>query len=372
MARRSGSSWRNVPGRDKAILWGRAAARCCHPDCKLLLIEPATSLDDEAMFGQAAHIVAHSAEGPRAHAGYPSDKLDSYENLILLCGNHHAIVDKQANTYTSDDLRGWKSEHEAWVQSATTPQQYVPIPWTTVIQEDEPRIDQRSVQQALAPDVIAGEPHLLRISPEVHGWQAAADAQAQALTKVISGLPPDSRRLAVFSLTRIPLAIHLGFAITDRYRVSLHQFNRDRASWEWPQQQAPSELAVRELIATGDASGPVIIRVSLSATILPEITRGIVRAAIAEIDISVPNPSVMWLRAPNQVGELAIQYRDVLNGIRERFGARCVGIHLFYAGPTPGAIAIGRQHNPRMNSGLHLYEYDQRTIPSYQHVLLLR
>jgi len=37
------------------------------------------------------------------------------ENLILLCGTHHDLVDVQPNSYTSDDLRRWKDEHEQWV-----------------------------------------------------------------------------------------------------------------------------------------------------------------------------------------------------------------------------------------------------------------
>src|SRR5262245_9385553 len=113
------SIWRNVPERDRVILWARAAGRCCFPDCRLELIEPATTLDDDAIFGQAAHVVAHSSKGPRANPNFPADQLDKYENLVLLCGNHHTIVDKQANTYTVEDMQSWKAEHEGWVRIKT-------------------------------------------------------------------------------------------------------------------------------------------------------------------------------------------------------------------------------------------------------------
>jgi hypothetical protein len=43
------------------------------------LVEPATDLDAEAMYGQAAHIAAHSPGGPRFDPDYPADKLDSYD-----------------------------------------------------------------------------------------------------------------------------------------------------------------------------------------------------------------------------------------------------------------------------------------------------
>ena len=371
MARKQGSSWRHVSDRDKALLWGRAAARCCHPDCKVFLIEPATAEDDDAMFGQAAHIVAHSDKGPRADPEYLAEQLDFYDNLILLCGNHHTIVDKQPNTYTSDDLRGWKSEHEAWVRRATEPQQYLPLPWTTIIQEDEPKIELPAVREALAPDIMDGEPHYLRFTPHPGGWQAAADAQASRLTQIMSSLPGERRRIAVFSLTNIPMAVHLGFMLTDRYRVALHQFDRDMASWKWPNDQVQTDFRFRETFAPGEEFGPAVVRVALSAEVAEPLTRELIHGPIADIEIAVHNPSVTWLRTPTQINELTALYRKALTRLRAQLGGRCTGLHLFYAGPTPGAIAIGRQHNPRMNPELHLYEYNRSKRPAYNQVLVL-
>ncbi len=36
--------------------------------------------------------------------------------LILLCGDHHDLVDKQWETYTAEMLRQWKCDHEQWVR----------------------------------------------------------------------------------------------------------------------------------------------------------------------------------------------------------------------------------------------------------------
>jgi hypothetical protein len=63
-----------------------------------------------------AHIVAHSNDGPRADPSYPAEQRATYDNLILLCPTHHTRVDKQANSYTIENLRSWKSDHEAWVR----------------------------------------------------------------------------------------------------------------------------------------------------------------------------------------------------------------------------------------------------------------
>lgn len=107
---------RKYPQKDIKLLWGLAAGRCAHPDCKVICIAPASTHDEAAVLGKIAHIVAHSDDGPRANPSLPPDDRDRYENWILLCSTHHDLVDAQANTYTVDDLLTWKNEHENWVQ----------------------------------------------------------------------------------------------------------------------------------------------------------------------------------------------------------------------------------------------------------------
>src|SRR5205807_5210053 len=46
--------------------------------------------------------------------------LDRYENLILLCGGDHSLVDRQTHLYRSARLREIKSAHEEWVQQCLT------------------------------------------------------------------------------------------------------------------------------------------------------------------------------------------------------------------------------------------------------------
>jgi len=75
--------------------------------------------DRAAIVGEIAHIVANSDTGPRADPTFPKDQRNKYENLILLCPNDHTPVDKQDSTFTVQDLRSWKNEHERWVFDRT-------------------------------------------------------------------------------------------------------------------------------------------------------------------------------------------------------------------------------------------------------------
>lgn len=109
---------RNYQDKDIKLLWGLAAARCGYPDCRLELVLQATERDNAAVIGKIAHIVAHSNSGPRADTNYSKDLRDRYENLILLCPTHHDMVDGHSDTYTVQDLRQWKLDHEAWVRGS--------------------------------------------------------------------------------------------------------------------------------------------------------------------------------------------------------------------------------------------------------------
>jgi hypothetical protein len=62
-----------------------------------------------------AHIVARAPDGPRGCSAHPLGDRDRYGNLILLCPNHHAEVDKDPERWSIEILHALKAEHEHWV-----------------------------------------------------------------------------------------------------------------------------------------------------------------------------------------------------------------------------------------------------------------
>jgi hypothetical protein len=103
------------------MLWGRAASRCAFPDCRRELVMDASQTDDESLIGEACHIVAQSPSGPRGGSPLTPEQRDHYDNLILLCRNHHKRVDDQENTYTVQRLLDMKVAHEKWVREILGP-----------------------------------------------------------------------------------------------------------------------------------------------------------------------------------------------------------------------------------------------------------
>lgn len=106
---------RNYPLADVKILYGKAANRCAIPSCRMNVALDVPG-DKSRQIGKIAHIVAHSPNGPRANSEYPQDKIDSYDNLILLCPTCHDTVDAQESKYSVDTLCKLKADHESWVK----------------------------------------------------------------------------------------------------------------------------------------------------------------------------------------------------------------------------------------------------------------
>ncbi len=102
---------------DAKVLWGRAGARCCNPDCRSDLTR---FLSERVIhLGEMAHLIAHSSDGPRGD-GVGGD--DTYDNLVLLCPTCHTMIDKAPESFPEHLLREWKAIREAEVsRSSETP-----------------------------------------------------------------------------------------------------------------------------------------------------------------------------------------------------------------------------------------------------------
>ncbi|MGD8204428.1 HNH endonuclease [Pantoea sp. FN0305] len=90
-------------------LYGLSAGKC--NICKISLFE------NEVHVGEMAHVIAKKSGGARGDALRIND--NSYDNLILLCANHHSEVDQNPEHFTVDLLKAIKKEHEDFIANST-------------------------------------------------------------------------------------------------------------------------------------------------------------------------------------------------------------------------------------------------------------
>jgi len=92
---------RKYPLADVKILYAKAAGRCAMFSCRIDVVLDKEPYEKSKQLGKIAHIVAHSPTGPRANPEYPQDKLDGYDNWILLCPTCHETVDLLDTKYSN-------------------------------------------------------------------------------------------------------------------------------------------------------------------------------------------------------------------------------------------------------------------------------
>lgn len=107
-----------LSAKDRKTLWVRSGNECAFPECRRKLIAEigaysVESNGDSVTLGEEAHIVADNNSGPRADPSMPQSIRDSYPNMILLCEEHHKVVDAANGKFFSvEQLRMFKAEHE--------------------------------------------------------------------------------------------------------------------------------------------------------------------------------------------------------------------------------------------------------------------
>ena len=114
----------NISQTEQKILFAKSGNVCAFPDCDSPII--ADIGDDSKPLAEMAHIIASSDDGPRSDPNLPIEERNKASNLILLCPNHHALVDKFEYQYNTHVLREMKLQHEQ-KYSGSAPKEEAPL-----------------------------------------------------------------------------------------------------------------------------------------------------------------------------------------------------------------------------------------------------
>lgn len=83
--------------------------RCAFPQCEQALMRA-----DAVLVGEIVHIEgALPAPRNRFNASMTNEQRRHYDNLMLMCGTHHTVIDSDDKTWTVAKLKDLKRAHEA-------------------------------------------------------------------------------------------------------------------------------------------------------------------------------------------------------------------------------------------------------------------
>ena len=107
--------------RDQKLLWMKSGDLFAFTDCRRKLAIEVEQSGRTSIISQEAHIVAEKPDGPRGDSPLTLEERNSYSNLMLLCLEHHKIVDDNPETFTVDSLLAMRAAHETWFASLRSP-----------------------------------------------------------------------------------------------------------------------------------------------------------------------------------------------------------------------------------------------------------
>ena len=97
---------------DRKKLWGRSGNICSFPGC---YEELAPGHMSNRVLGEEAHIKGEKSTSARYDPTQSRVERDSYDNHILLCPNHHTVIDEDPNRWTVESIQQMKLKHEIQV-----------------------------------------------------------------------------------------------------------------------------------------------------------------------------------------------------------------------------------------------------------------
>lgn len=106
-----------VKAKFKYMLWAASRGECAFEGCSERICIPEAEGVAPFLLGEVAHICGKNSGSNRYDAKQTDAMRDDLKNLILLCPNHHRLIDLKENEsiYTVAKLRKMKAEHEKQV-----------------------------------------------------------------------------------------------------------------------------------------------------------------------------------------------------------------------------------------------------------------
>ncbi|MBK0382873.1 SAVED domain-containing protein [Pedobacter sp. SD-b] len=350
----------NIKKQDEVKLWVRSGGRCAI--CNKYLLD----LNFDVSIGEMAHIVGWSkaAKSPRGQAELALEDRNTVDNLVLLCADHHKIVDTKAllEEFTLERLMQHKANHEHRIYHLTALQidsESVVLRMlggirgaTVEVSKEHARNVVFNSEQKFAMFIDSFDKHGIEIDlnlmpdPEDNWeayWSMGQSIIDKCLRPLIGGVEKGQvRHISVFALSRIPLLIYLGYKLDDKIPTSLYQKHRgDEETWMWSEKEKIETFEVIQLKESQTSKVALILSLSGSIDIENLPTEVLEDSNVYELKPVITTPNRNILRNKASYENFGKCYHDFLSRL-ETIHKSCDTIHLFAATPVAAAISCGR------------------------------
>lgn len=355
----------SITTKNQNLLWAISAGRCEYKGCnKVLHMDILTKKKYNSAY--IAHIVADKPGGPRGDAIRSELLCDDISNLMLLCNEHHNLVDKvDIEGHSESRLLAMKRQHEARIRRITDIAPNMSseiILYGANIGINNSPLSYQSACEALLYDYYPANDNAIELRMKNVPFTDDSDAywmmeeanlceqfKLQIKPRLMQG---NTNHYSVFALAPQPLLIKLGVLLNDLNDVKVYQKHREPSTWKWNIVSSNIEYIIHE---PEDKTKVPVLVFSLSATVTYDRIQKTLgdNTSIWEITLS-GTPNNDFLKTEALLSNFRRTIRYTFDKIKSHHG--CTELHIFPAMPVSASVELGRVWMPKVDMPMVIYD----------------
>jgi hypothetical protein len=352
-----------IDSKTVAHLWGISAGRCemCN---QLLHIDPTFGV--EGNFSQNAHIHAVGQEGPRHKDNLTKEEINKHENLMLLCPQHHKMIDSDPQFFESGYLKNVKEEHENRILTVTSIRKgqvtrmvsyiasidgYCPEHSSLLFRQAVVRNNQYPQQYG----VIELNNSKADYEPTQEYYQIRADELSKSVRERIK-IITEEEVISLFPFGLQPLLIKLGTLLSDQNNITVYQCHRSGHKWEWPScdSAVPKFFTIRP---SNNKAENIALVIDLSAKVSDDRIKAVLGNEIPIWHLTLETPNREFVTSIAVQDSFYKEFRLFFESIKDKV-PMCKLVHLFPVMPTSLNVRLGMDYRHKTDLPMLIYDND--------------
>ena len=342
---------KEIDVKKRILLMGLCGGKCEFRGCNSFITEDFLT-SAKCNFGDYAHIIASSENGPRGDKILSRELSDDFSNIMVLCKKHHKEIDTYPEKFTRDMLRSMKFEHERYIKellSIKKENTVVGVKYTFGISDRVPRITDNDVK------VCAFKQDYYCIGDVINLSDSVADEtdnnkiydieKENIKRNFLQMVKPqfkkeNAQKLFLCAIAPQPLLIYLGTLFSDISNVEIQQLQREPVrEWSW-NQEYNGDFEIKVYFPE-KKSDNVALNISITADIDEKRIRNVVGndCDIVKVESTIHGNDI--IKSKEQLSMYRKKIRDVYEKIKDVYGRDCT-ISMFPAMPVSVAVETGR------------------------------
>lgn len=368
----------SISEKNKNLLWAVSAGRCEYEGCNRVLH---TDILTKKRYNSAyiAHIVADKPGGPRGDIVRSKLLCDNIDNLMLLCNEHHNLIDKiDVVGHSEPRLLIMKQQHEERIKRITdiAPNRSSEIIlYGANIGINNSPLSYEIACEALLYDYYPASNNAIELrlintpfadDTDTYWLTEEANLCEQFVLQIKPRLMQGTtNQYSVFALAPQPLLIKFGALLNDLYNVKVYQKHREPSTWKWQTAFCDIEYILRE---PADKTKTPALIFSLSATVTHDRIQKIFGEDVSIWEITIDTPNNDFLKTKALLSNFRCIVRQAFDIIKLHHG--CTELHVFPAMPVSASVELGRVWMPKVDMPMVIYDANKKKNDFYKTITI--